>query len=113
MPPSPTKHLFDCLIKGYTTALQLNAILLKERYDLRVAIQRQKTKRTIKGRVLNMPRAMGVSEAQEITAAALAHPEASQIPNLEALEGRRRALPTCSNCKLVGHIRTYCPTRPT
>jgi hypothetical protein len=51
-----------------------------------------------------------VSEGREIAAAVLTAQEALQLPNLEvALGARKRAPRTCSNCKQIGHIRTYCP----
>jgi hypothetical protein len=85
-------------------------ILVQENYNLQAANNHQKQKRINKGRPIDRPGILIVSEGREITAASLIAQEALQLPNPEvALGARRRAPRTCSNCKQIGHIRTYCP----
>jgi hypothetical protein len=84
-------------------------ILAQENYNLQAANNYQKQKCTNRGRPIDRPGILTVSEGREIAAASLIVQEALQLPNPEvALGARRRAPRTCSNCKQIGHIRMYC-----
>lgn len=109
-PNSPTKRALDQLIKGCSLAMSSATILMQENHDLRAANNHQKQKRTTRGKPIDRPGILTVSEGREIAAAALTAQRALQLPNPEVASGARRRAPrTCSNCKQVGHVRTYCP----
>jgi hypothetical protein len=111
---SPTRHALDQLIKGYSLAMNSTTILAQENHDLRAANNRQKQKRTTRGRPIDRSGILTVFEGREITTAALTAQKALQLPNPEVASGTRRRAPrTCSNCKQIGHIRTYCPNNST
>ena len=85
-------------------------ILAQKNHDLRAANNYQKQKCIIRGKPIDRPGILTVSEGREIAAAALTAQRALQLPNPEVASGARRRAPrTCSNCKQVGYVRTYCP----
>jgi hypothetical protein len=113
-PNSPTKRALDQLIKGCSLAMNSATILAQENQELRAANHHQKQKRTTRGRPIDRQGILTVSEGREIAAAALTAQEALQLPNPEVASGARRRAPrTCSNCKQIGHVRTYCPNNST
>ena len=91
------------------------SILKHEINQLRAANEKEKKKRQISrkkvpnGGGLNRDEVQALLQLQNQVNEAVDNAAAQSLT--KASQPRQRALPTCSNCHIQGHIRTQCPTR--
>lgn len=107
--PCPVNQAVNQVIKGCEIAMN-NAVLLDhEVYNLRMANQRQKRKRETSKTYIASGGVLTGAEGQQRVQ------EVQEVDREVAEDGerpRKRAPPQCTNCHLIGHNRTSCPTRP-
>jgi hypothetical protein len=92
-----------------------NAMDLKELTDLRAESQIQKLKASRSKRQMSPNQDLQVSEARDLIAlrnnALNKLGEGPSTSTSQPLVARKRAPPTCSKCRIQGHIRSQCPNR--
>ena len=105
---SPTSQAVNQLIKGCQISMHTAAMLAKDNSELRAVNQRRKQKEQHRRRYIGNGGALQAEQAQALVEG-LENREQEADQNWAA-PVRQRALPTCSNCHIQGHIRTRCPT---
>lgn len=107
--PCPVREAVDQVVKGCEVAMNQALILDHEVKQLRSSNQRQKQKRETSRTYIAsggiLTGAEGQQRVQEMEEAGREVVEEGERP-------RKRAPPQCTNCHLIGHNRTSCPTRP-
>src|SRR5215469_7118289 len=89
-------------------------LFAQENYELRTAIQEESSKRTRPKTKIAYKGSLTAEEAQSLIQAQVgaATEDSTQSANQDqASRPRVRAPPKCSNCGIVGHNRTKCPTK--
>lgn len=100
---SPPNQALSQLAKAAETTMHKVLMLQQQVDELRTANQHQKRKReTVRSFIATGGILTGVQGQQ------LAR-EATEVRQEE--EPRKRAPPRCSNCHMIGHIRTSCPSK--
>ena len=103
------REAVDQVVKGCEVAMNQALILDHEVKQLRSSNQRQKQKRETSRTYIAsggiLTGAEGQQRVQEMEEAGREVVEEGERP-------RKRAPPQCTNCHLIGHNRTSCPTRP-
>jgi hypothetical protein len=90
------------------------ALLAKENRDLRAANEKEKQKRKQSRRQMTPNEGLCVQEARDLIQARTEQDIEVEGPSTPLhLEPPKCAPPRCSNCFIVGHTRTRCPTRHT
>jgi hypothetical protein len=95
-------------------AMHSAALLAKENHDLRAANEKEKQKRKRSRRQMTPNEGLSIQEARDLIQArgnAIRGPSVDSAPL--PLEPPKRAPPRCTNCFIIGHTRTRCPTRHT
>jgi predicted HTH domain antitoxin len=114
---SPSQMAIQQLIKGCEMAMHSAALLAKENHDLRAANEKEKEKRKRSRRQMAPNEGLCIQEARDLIQAR--NEQGNEIGGSSVdsaplpLEPLKRAPPRCSNCFIIGHIRTRCPTRHT
>jgi hypothetical protein len=114
---SPSQMAIQQLIKGCEMAMHSAALLAKENRDLRAANEKEKEKRKRSRRQMTPNEGLCIQEARELIQTR--NEQGNEIGGSSVdsaplpLEPPKRAPPRCSNCFIIGHIRTRCPTRHT
>jgi hypothetical protein len=112
---SPSKQALDELIKGCEIAIYNTAITLKELNDLRAESQIQQQKKSRSKRQMSPIPGLQVQEARDLITLRSRQldelGEGLSASTSQPLVARKRAPPTCSDCRIQGHIRTQCPNR--
>jgi 7-keto-8-aminopelargonate synthetase-like enzyme len=111
---SPSQIAIQQLIKGCEMAMHSAALLTKENHDLRAANEKERQKRKQSRHQMTPNEGLSIQEARDLIQARNeqgggASIDSSPLP----LEPPKRAPPRCTNCFIVGHTRTRCPTRHT
>jgi hypothetical protein len=116
-PLTPSKLAVQQLIKGCEMAMHSAALLAKENRDLRAANEKEKQKRKRSRRQMTPNEGLCIQEARDLIQAR--DEQGNEIGGSSVdsaplpLGPLKRAPPRCSNCFIIGHIRTRCPTRHT
>jgi hypothetical protein len=93
------------------------ALLAKENHDLRATNEKEKQKRKQSRRQMAPNKGLCVQEARDLIQAR--NEQGNEVEGLSIdsthlpLEPPKRAPPRCTNCFIIGHTRTRCPTRHT
>jgi hypothetical protein len=111
---SPSQRAIQQIIKGCEMAMHNAALLAKENHDLRAANEKEKQKRKQSRRQMTPNEGLSIQEAWDLIQARNEQDGGASIDSTPLpLEPPKRAPPRCTNCFIVGHIRTRCPTRHT
>ena len=105
---SPTNQAVSQLVKGCQLAMNSAILLAEDNRKLRAENQRRKQKQQHRRRYIAQGGALQAQQGQFLV---------QRIENREqeanqngAVNVRRRALPTCSNCHIQGHTIRQCPS---
>jgi hypothetical protein len=114
---SPSQIAIQQLIKGCEMAMHSAALLAKENHDLRAANEKEKQKRKQSKHQMTPNEGLSIQEARDLIQARNEQDNEIGGPSIDSallpLEPPKRAPPRCTNCFIVGHTRTRCPTRHT
>jgi hypothetical protein len=111
---SPSQIAIQQLIKGCEMAMHSAALLAKENHDLHAANEKEKQKRKQSRRQMTPNKGLSIQEARDLIQAR--NEQGNEVEGSSTplyLEPPKRAPPRCTNCFIVGHARTRCPTRHT
>jgi hypothetical protein len=95
-------------------AMHSAALLAKENHDLRAANEKEKQKRKQSRRQMTPNEGLSIQEARDLIQAR--NEQGNEVEGSSTplyLEPPKRAPLRCTNCFIVGHTRTRCPTRHT
>jgi hypothetical protein len=107
---SPSKQALDKLIKGCKIAIYNTAMTLKELNNLHTESQIQQQKKGRSKQQISPIAGLQVQEARDLIS--LKNKQLEDLVGgpstftLEPLVAQKRAPPTCSKCRIQGHIRT-------
>jgi hypothetical protein len=114
-PPTPTDRALNQLIKGCELAMNSAIFLAHENSALRAENEKKRQKRARTNRWVSNQGGISVEEALQASQASPEVVEPAIPPPVEVpaapLQPRRRAPPTCSDCRNIGHTRSNCLNR--
>jgi hypothetical protein len=106
------------IIKGHYKALHHTALLVKENADLRAANVKKRRKRTRLTRQIAHEEGLSIEEGLQIVQQPIEPLEVDRVVSHEQfdlppqpIQLARRAPPTCSGCRVTGHIISQCKNR--
>ena len=117
-PPTPSKTMFDQLVKSHLSSLHTAALLLKENADLHAANEKKRQKRTRSTRQIAHEGGLSVEEGLQLVQQliepvegheAVSH-EQVDLPN-QPVQPAKRAPSRCSGCGTIGHKINQCKNR--
>jgi hypothetical protein len=112
---SPLQIAIQQLIKGCERAMHNMALLAKEVHDLRAANEKENEKRKRSRRQMTPNEGLCVKEVRDLIQARNEQDnDGGGLSTGSAplhSEPLKCAPPRCSNCFIIGHTRTHCPTR--
>jgi hypothetical protein len=111
-PSTPSKHALDQFIKGCEVAIYNAGLLAHENEDLRSYIADLMIKKSRSRRQMTPLEGLSFEDAEELVLLRNNEVQAerggSSTSANPTSERPRRAPPTCGNCGVQGHRRTYC-----